>query len=111
MKKSFLYILVSSLIVASSCSKDDNNDEPDKVEPIFNYTVKTTVSEGVSNYYNGLTLQVGLTGSTDVIAEAVVSDGKAVFSSTKDLTADIKGKNVWFGVKEMVKFFQMLCRI
>lgn len=105
MKKSFLYILMSSLIVASSCNNDDKNDEPNKVEPIFNYTVKTTVSDGISNYYNGLTLQVGLTGSTDVIAEAVVSDGKAVFSSTKDLAAEISGKNVWFGVKGMVKFF------
>jgi len=74
---------MSSLIVASSCNKDDKNDEPSNnsdttqtpVEKNFNYTVKTTVSEGVSNYYNNLTLQVGLTGSTDVIGEAVVSDG------------------------------------
>ncbi|MBQ3655955.1 MAG: hypothetical protein II956_03780 [Bacteroidales bacterium] len=100
-------LLVMSLSLPFSSCKDD--EETKTEEPVkYTFTVNTTVSESGSNYYNGLTLQAGLSGSTDVIAEAVVSDGKAVFCSTKDLASEISGKDVWFGVKGMVKFFHTM---
>jgi hypothetical protein len=64
-----------------------------------------TVDTGF-DYYKGLTLQVGESGSTVPLGEAVVDDsGCAAF--TIDLTPYV-GKNLWFCVPNMVKFFHTL---
>ena len=55
------------------------------------------------DYYKGLTLQVGEAGSTVPLSQAVVDDsGCAEFNI--DLTPYV-GKNLWFCVPKMVKFF------
>jgi len=68
------------------------------------FTVSTTV-EG-QNYYQGLILQMGLSGSTEVLEESVIDNsGKAVYNT--DFTKYV-GENIWFGVPKMVKFFHTL---
>ncbi|MBR4809979.1 MAG: hypothetical protein IK031_06845 [Bacteroidales bacterium] len=98
MKKSALLSILPILILAVSCFE--------KV-PTYSFAVQTTVGAGESNYYEGLTLQFGKAGSTDVLEEAVVENGKAVFTSEHDYS-DIVGQNVWFGVRNMVKFFHTI---
>ena len=64
-----------------------------------------TIDTGL-DYYKGLTLQVGEAGSTVPLSQAVVDDsGCAAF--TIDLTPYV-GKNLWFCVPKMVKFFHTL---
>ena len=64
-----------------------------------------TVDTGL-DYYKGLTLQVGESGSTVPLSQAVVDDsGCATF--TIDLSPYV-GKNLWFCVPKMVKFFHTL---
>ena len=97
-KSAILALLAPVLLFALSCQE--------KVI-LHELTVQTTVPAGQENYYNGLTLQFGKTGSTDVICEAVVENGKAVFRSEQDFSS-LVGQNVWIGVKGMVKFFHTL---
>jgi hypothetical protein len=100
MKKLSVYILVFAVMPLCSCSNEDNA----VVEDLTGFTVSTTTTG--DNYYKGLTLQIGLAGSTDVKAETVVNaDGKAVFDI--DLK-QLKGKNIWFCVPKMVKFFHQV---
>lgn len=68
-------------------------------------TIQTTVGDA-SQYYKGLTMEMGMAGSTQAISTAVVDEnGKAHFSI--DANA-VTGKNVWFCVPKMVKFFHTL---
>ncbi len=96
------FLLVSSIFLGS-CSVSDvptgNVPGGDKV-----FTISTT-TEGL-NYYQGLTLQLGLSGSTEVLQEAVIDNtGKAAVKA--DLSQYV-GENVWFCVPKMVKFFHTL---
>ena len=96
MKKLFsiTFIVLCFFIVA--CSNNDNAKGSFTV-------VTTTVGE---NYYSGLTMQIGLAGSTDVISEALIDkNGKGVFYV--DLSS-LVGKEIWFCVPKMVKFFHTI---
>lgn len=96
LKSIFFPVVASCLLVC--CTNDDN-------AVVSRFTVQSTV-EGDTQYYSGLTLQMGEAGSTDVLATAVVdAQGKAVFQTDISLLA---GKNVWFCVPRMVKFFHTL---
>ena len=54
-------------------------------------------------YYDGRTVQIGLAGSTEAVAEAVFDgNGKAVINT--DL-GQFAGKEVWFCVPKLAKFF------
>lgn len=89
-------MVVFAALALYSCNNDDKID--------VSFTVSTTTSG--ENYYNGLTLQMGLAGTTDVKVEAVVdAEGKAVFKT--DLS-QYAGKDVWFCVPKMVKFFHQV---
>lgn len=68
-------------------------------------TVQTTVGDA-SQYYKGLTMEMGLSGSTQAISTAMVDEnGKAHLSIAANA---VTGKNVWFCVPKMVKFFHTL---
>lgn len=70
------------------------------------FTVSTTTAG--DNYYQGLTLQIGRAGSTEVLAEAVVdAEGKAAFDI--DLN-QLSGEKVWFCVPKMAKFYHTISR-
>lgn len=73
------------------------------VEASSNSFVANTTVLLNDNFYNGLKLQMGYLGSTDVIAEATIGNGgKAVFNTDLTQFAD---KDVWFCVPKIAKFF------
>ena len=95
MNKNLKYLLVLPLMFLAACSKED---------PQATLTVKTTVTG--QNYYQGLTLQMGLAGSTNAIAETTVgTNGEAVFETD---VMPYTSKEMWFCVPKMVKFFHTI---
>ena len=95
--KSIVFPVVASCLLVC-CTNDDNAVGS-------RFTVQSTVG-GAMQYYSGLTLQMGEAGTTNVLATAVVdAQGKAVFQT--DISR-LAGKNVWFCVPRMVKFFHTL---
>jgi hypothetical protein len=94
------YMLMAAICVMAACSKDDDTDSSSVSTSIWD--VQTTVG-GTKQYYNGLTLQMGLAESSEPVATAVVdATGKASFQVDP---VQYSGKEVWFGVPKMVKFF------
>ena len=92
------YLLLLPLMLLSACSDDDSPSN----HAVF--TVETTTVG--QNYYKGLTMQIGLAGSTEAISEAIVDkNGKAVFYA--DVTP-YAGKDIWFCVPKMVTFFHTM---
>ena len=84
---------VLCFFVTVACTDNDSDKD--------SFTVSTTCTG--TNYYSGLTMQIGMAGSTDVVSEAVIGkNGKCVF---KVDMATLTGKEVWFCVPKMVKFF------
>ena len=95
-KNLFKYFWVVSLIFLAACG---NKDNPDTL-----FVIKTTATG--QNYYQGLTLQMGFAGSTDVILETTVdTNGEATLKT--DMTPYV-GKEMWFCVPKMVKFFHTI---
>ena len=95
-KNLFKYFWVVSLIFLAACG---NKDNPDTL-----FVIKTTATG--QNYYQGLTLQMGFAGSTDVILETTVdANGEATLKT--DMTPYV-GKEMWFCVPKMVKFFHTI---
>jgi hypothetical protein len=91
-----IFFSIPFLVVACS-----NNDSP--VETATLTVATTTVGD---NYYQGLTMQIGLAGSTDVVSESIVDEtGKAVFNAD---AVQLAGKELWFCVPKMVKFFHTM---
>lgn len=105
MKRIFVMIMVVtvSALFTVSCSDDEDKKSSNQ----YTFVVNTT-SSTAANYYSGQTLQLGFAGSTDAVSEAVVDEnGKAVFLLPANL-ADYSSRDVWFGVKKVVKFFHTL---
>lgn len=83
-----------------------NWDKEQKTVSLVEKGVTVSTTTAGDNYYQGLPLQIGLAGSTDIIAEAIVDiDGKAVFNTGLKQFA---GKDIWFCVPKMVKFFHQV---
>lgn len=100
LKKISSLLLFLSAVLFIACSA---NDTPSG--PIIDNDQVFTVNTGL-DFYKGLTLQVGESGSTVPFGETVVDNtGCAEFNI--DLTPYI-GKNLWFCVPKMVKFFHTL---
>ena len=100
MNKISSLLLFLSAVLFIACSA---NDTPSG--PVMDTDQVFTVNTGL-DYYKGLTLQVGESGSTVPFGETVVDNtGCAEFNI--DLTPYI-GKNLWFCVPKMVKFFHTL---